>query len=104
MKHSAQSSQHSMPLLLHRGEIAADAAKGRGASRTAKGAGDLLLDFRHAQIPLGKVVRKGDGEVIEQSEHLLRPLKQGVQEVFGRTLFLPSLSLPYGGLCRRRLG
>lgn len=52
MKHSTESSQHGMSLLLHGREIAADAAKGRGASRTAKGARNLLLHFGPAQIPL----------------------------------------------------
>ncbi len=59
MKHSTESSQHGMPLLLHGRKIAADAAKGRGASRTAKGARNLLLHFGPAKIPLSLVVGSG---------------------------------------------
>ena len=45
-----------MTLLAHRREIAANATKGGHPILAAKGACDLLLDFRHPQISLCQIV------------------------------------------------
>jgi len=86
MKDSSKSRQHGMSLLVHGRKITADATKGGDSCLTAKGASNLLLNFRHPKIPLRLVVGERDREVMEQSEHLVSPVQQGIQEVFGRTL------------------
>src|SRR5260221_13120061 len=90
MEDSGQSRQHRMSLLLHGREITADAAKSGGSSRTAKGASNLLLNFGPAQIPLGLVVGKRNAQVVEQRQHLLGTRHQGIQQILGLALLLPS--------------
>src|SRR5215469_4797710 len=81
-----------MPLLLHGREVATDAAKGCGASRTAKGARMLLLHFGPAPIPLCQVVRKRNREVVEQSQHLIGSCEQSIQQILGLALFGPAFA------------
>ncbi len=76
MEDSGKSREHGVSLLLHRRQIAADAAKSRGPSRTAKGASNLLLHFDHPQVALSLIVRKWNREVVEQRQHLFGTLKQ----------------------------
>ncbi len=45
--------------------------KGRCSLRTAKGTGNLLLDFHHPQIPFCEIVRQWHSEIIQESEHHL---------------------------------
>ncbi len=79
MEDSSQSREHGMPLLVHSRKITANAAKSGDSSRTAKGARNLLLSFRQAQVLLGLIVRKRNPQVIEQSQHLLGTPKQRIQ-------------------------
>jgi len=51
-----QGHQQSKTLFPQGREIAANAAKGHRTSGRAEAAGDLLLDFDHAQISLGEIV------------------------------------------------
>jgi hypothetical protein len=71
MEHSGECRQQRMPLLLHGRKITADAAKSGGTSRTAKGASNLLLNFRHPQVALRLVVRKRNPQVVEKGQNLL---------------------------------
>ncbi len=52
-----------LALFLERGEVAAHATEDNGAGRTAKTAGDLLLDLDHAQIAFGLIVVEGHAPV-----------------------------------------
>src|SRR4249919_725950 len=70
MEDSSKSREHGMSLFLHRRKITADAAKSGGPRRTAKGARNLLLHFRPAQVPLGLVVGKRNAQVVEQRQRL----------------------------------
>src|SRR5260370_2754222 len=99
MEDSSQSSQQGTSLLLHRREITADAAKSGDPSGTAKGASNLLLNFRPAQIALGLVVRKRNPQVVEQSQHLLGTPKQRIQQILGLALLGPAFARSCG---RRR--
>src|SRR5712691_7312477 len=86
MEDSGQSREHGVSLLLHRRKIAADAAKNRDPSGTAKGAGNLLLNFCPAKIPLGLVVGKRNAQVVEQRQHLLGTPQQRIQQILGLAL------------------
>src|SRR5260370_12161644 len=97
MEDSRKSRKHGVSLLLHRRKIAADAAKSGDPSRTAKGARNLLLNFRPAKVPLGLVVGKRKTQDVEQSQHLLGTPKQRIQQILGLTLLGPA----FGRSCRR---
>src|SRR6266849_5167243 len=90
MEDSRESRQHGMSLLLHRRKITADAAKSGDPSGTAKGAGNLLLNFCPAKVPLGLVVRKRNPQVVEQSQHLICTPKQRIQKILGLALLAPA--------------
>src|ERR1700693_2032179 len=96
MKDSSQSREHGASLLVHRRKITADAAKSGGPRRTAKGARNLLLHFRQAQVPLGLVIRKRNAQVVEQSQHLLCTPKQRIQQILGLALLAPAFALSCG--------
>src|SRR5437016_14066171 len=98
MEDSSQSREHGMSLLVHRRKITADTAKSGDASRTAKGARNLLLHFRPAKIPLRLVVRKRNAQIVEQSQHLLGTQEQGIEQILGLALLAPA----FAGLCARR--
>src|SRR5579863_2729540 len=98
MEDSSQSREHGVSLLLHRRKITADAAKSGDPGRTAKGASNLLLNFRPAQIPFRLVVRKRNAQVVEGSQHLLGTCQQCIQQILGLALLLPA----FVRSCRRR--
>src|SRR5579864_3371058 len=98
MEDSSKSRQHGMSLLLHSRKITADVAKSGDPSRTAKGARNLLLNFRPAKVPLGLIVRKRDPQVVEQSQHLIGTPKQRIQQILGLALLAPA----FARSCRRR--
>src|SRR5215467_8518364 len=97
MEDSGQSREHGMSLLLHRRKITADAAKSGDASRTAKSAGNLLLHFGPAKIPLGLVVRKRNPQVVKPRQHLISTRHQRIQQILGLAL----LGSAAAGSCRR---
>ncbi len=70
-----------MTLLAHGGKIAADVTKGGCSRLRAKGGRNLLLNFDHTKIPLRLIVRKWDGEIIEEGQHLVCPSQQIIQQV-----------------------
>jgi hypothetical protein len=45
--------------------------------------------FGHAQIALGLVVGKRNPQVDKPRQHLIGPLKQGIQQILGLALFVP---------------
>src|SRR6266516_2336186 len=104
MEHSGECRQQRMPLLLHGSKITADAAKSGGTSRTAKGARNLLLHFRHPQVALRLVVGKRNPQVVEDGQDLLGSCEQGIQQILGLAVFVPPWSLPRCSTGRRGLG
>jgi len=86
MEDSRQSREHGVSLLLHRRKITANTAKSGGASRTAKGARNLLLHFRPAKIPLSLIVGKRNAQVVEQSQDLLSTRHERIQQILGLAL------------------
>lgn len=103
MEDRRQSREHGMHLLVHGGEITANVAKGSRSRGTAKGARDLLLHFGKASVTLSLVVGKGNGEIVEQSQHLLGTREQRIEQILGWAL--PGLAFPFAGAgCRRRPG
>src|SRR6266699_2669546 len=74
-------------LLAQRRQVASDTTKGCRSRFAAEGAGDLLLHFEHAHIPLRLVIVKRDDEAVQEGQHSLLVADQAVQQVAGRTLF-----------------
>ena len=100
MEDSSQSREHGVSLLMHRRQIPADAAKSGDPRGTTKDAGNLLLHFGPAQIPLGLVVRQRNAQIVQQPQHLLGPPQQGIQQILGLALLGPA----FGGSCGRAAG
>src|SRR5436309_363831 len=96
MEDSSQSREHGVSLLVHRGKRTADAAKSGDPSGTAKGAGNLLLHFCPAKVPLGLIVGKRNAQVVEQSQHLLGTPKQRIQQILGLALLSPAFARSWG--------
>src|SRR5258708_24037624 len=103
LKNRSHSGKHGAALFAHRREIAADDAKSGCPLGTAKGARNLLLDLHHAQIPLGLVVAKRHGEIVQESENLLGSGQQSIQEIFGVCLFATTRLFGNGSLWGRSL-
>src|SRR5450759_2076375 len=96
MEDSGQSREHGVSLFVHRRKITADLAKSGDPRGTAKGAGNLLLNFRPAQVPLGLVVGKRNAQVVEQRQHLLGTQEQRIQEILGLALLGSAFALSGG--------
>ncbi len=73
-------------LLVTCGQIAPEPAERLSASRGAERAGDLVLDLEHPQVTLRLVLIEGDGQVVEEGEHLLLAQPQALQEILRRRL------------------
>ena len=82
-----------MALLAEGGEIAAQGTEGRRSGGTAESAGDLLLDFDHAQILFSLIIRERLGSVLDEAKDLVGAMQQHVQKILGRRLFAPAPSL-----------
>src|SRR5215813_3875822 len=93
VENSDKRGQHGMTLLVHGRKITADAAKGRGATGTAKGARNLLLHFGHAQISFGQIVGKRNAQIIEQSQHLIGSQKQSIKQILRLALLTSAFAL-----------
>src|SRR5450755_3168181 len=91
MEDRRQSREHGMPLLVHRREITADMAKSGSPSCTAKGARNLLLHFRPAQIALRLVVGKRNAQVGKPRQHLLGTRHERISQILGTALLAPAL-------------
>lgn len=101
-----QGRQKRLALFAEGREVAAQARERSAAALRAEAAGNLLLDFDHAQIPLGLFIVEGHDEVVEEQEGLVLIRPETVQEVAHWRLFASS-ALPFaiGGRCGgRRLG
>ena len=80
-----QSSQNMSALLAECGKIAPDAEKSFGPRQTAEATRDLLLDFDHANISLGKVIGKGYGEVFQEAEHSVLANAESIKQIASGT-------------------
>src|SRR6266699_927211 len=96
MEDSSKSREQGVSLLLHSRKITADAAKSGDPSRTPKGAGNLLLNFRPAKVSLGLIVRKRNPQVVEQRQHVLCTQEQRIQQILGLALLAPAFALSCG--------
>src|SRR6266436_8327631 len=79
----SKSLKQRVALLVHSRKVAADAAKGRGPIIAAEGASHFLLNLDHAQIAFGLIVGKGDGQVIQEGQHLMSSMQQRIQQILG---------------------
>ena len=55
--------------------------------RTSESTGNLLLDFRHSQIPLSLVVVKGNTKIIHEGERFAAVVVEALQQVPGFAFF-----------------
>src|SRR5271157_1616693 len=80
-----------VPTLLSRGGYdGAEAGEGPRAGHCSEAAGDFHLDLHHPQILLGLIVGEGDGEVVEESQHIGFELVQPDEEIVSRAMRRPS--------------
>jgi hypothetical protein len=79
-----------MTLLLHGRDVASDATEGLRSAEGAETATDLLLDLPHPQIPLGQIVIKGHGKVMQKRQRLFPVPLQPVKQVLAFALLLCS--------------
>src|SRR3989442_935984 len=101
-KELAGDQTETMALFRHGGEVATDATKGKRASVAAKGPGDFLLNFDHAEILFGPIVGKGHSEIGHEQQDALGIALEAVQQVRGFAVFDSSSMLGHGK--RGRLG
>ena len=100
-KGELQSRQQIEALFAQRRQVAADAAKELSALRRTEAAGDLSLDFDHAEILFGAIVGKWHPEIGHEPEHSLGIALKAVQEILGLGLFDSSSLLGHAGWGRR---
>src|SRR5947209_2479826 len=93
-----QSWQERKPLFAQGRQVATNAAKGVGACQTAEAAGELWLQFDHAQIALGQIVVKIHLQILQEAEDRLLMFAHPVQQITCSTLFDPPLG-SRGGRC-----
>jgi hypothetical protein len=67
-----------MTLLLHGRDVTSDAAESMRSGRGAETTTDLLFDLHHPQIPLGQIVVKGYGKVMQKRQRLWLILRQAL--------------------------
>src|SRR5258708_4207866 len=94
--------QQRYALLAKGGKIPAEAGERICAPVRAEAAGHLLLHLEHANVALGLVVVKGDGEVVGERQHLLLAEPQAFEQVARWRLLDPS-TLARAAF-RRRIG
>src|SRR5579885_2671868 len=82
-----QSRKQRDALLAQGGQIATNARESMCPGQRAEAAGDLLLDFDHAQIALGQVVVKRHPQIFQKGQHGVLIGAQAIQQIAGRTLF-----------------
>src|SRR5438093_2384700 len=85
--------KHCLALLLERGEVAPQTTEGDRAGGTAETAGDLLLDFDHAQVAFRLIVVEGHAPIGHEGQHLLLVAAQAIKEVAALALLGPTAFL-----------
>jgi hypothetical protein len=71
------------PILRAGREIAADAGEELCPQLRTEAAGDLLLNFAHAQIPFALIVGQGHVQFQHEAQHIVLELNQPIQSVSG---------------------
>src|SRR5579885_2078206 len=89
----SQSRKQRLSLFSERGEVAPDAAKVQGATPTAKTAGDLLLDFEHANIALSLRVVERHTQIVQKGQDRILMPGQPVEQIASGALFASSAPL-----------
>src|SRR5689334_25190782 len=87
---SFEGSEEGVALLAQRREVAAQDTEGIRTGPRAEGAGDLLLHLDHAQVAFGLVVVEGNGEVIEEGQHLVLIEPEPIQQIARGRLLAPT--------------
>ena len=85
------------------GNIGSNHDEGARPVEGSEAAGNFLLDLDHAQVLLGKVVGKGDAEVGEEGEDVVRMVLKAVEQVLGLGLLWASTPFLLGSR-RFRIG
>src|SRR5215469_8659028 len=86
-KSGLQSRQQRQTLFAQRGQIATNASKGPGESLAAEAAGDFLLHFDHAKIPLSQIVIKIHPQILQEGKDGLLLFAQAIKQIASGTLF-----------------
>lgn len=85
-------------MFAHGRNIRANPAEGLRSCDRPETAGNLLLDFHHAQVAFGQVVIKGDTEVSHKAQDFrLALLLQAQEQVARLALFAAPALAGYGG-------
>jgi hypothetical protein len=82
-----QSRQQRKTLLAQGGQIATNAAKSLGTSKTPKTSRNLLLHLDHPEISLCKVVVKIHAKVLQEAESRFLMFAQAIEQIACRALF-----------------
>ena len=85
-EHALQRLQGVEVVLACRGDVTADAAEVHKCLDAAKGAGDLLAQLHHPQIPFRLVVVEGHGEVAHEGEDFIGVVAEAVEQIAGIAL------------------
>ncbi len=75
-KRAAQPSKEIQSLFAQGGQVAPNTCKGNGPGLTAKGTRDFLLQFDHAQIPLGQIVVERHPQIGDKAQHFMAVFEQ----------------------------
>src|ERR1017187_6328637 len=80
-------------MLARRGDVASDTAEVHEGVEAAEGAGDLLPQLHHSQIPLRLVVVERHREVTHEGEYAVGVVPESVKEVTGFALLAAASGL-----------
>jgi hypothetical protein len=78
------------------GEIRTDSGKHLSAGKGAKSAGDFLLDFDHADVPLRLVIGEGNVRILKEGQDERLVLLKAKQEILG--FRMRGTTAPLGGV------
>ena len=86
LQSSLQSRKQRQALLAQGGQVATNTSKGLRSSEGSEAAGNLLLDFDHAQIALGEIVVKIHAQIFQKAEDGWLVFVQAVEQISGGTM------------------
>ena len=72
-----------MALFRHSREVPTNTAEGNRTSLRAEGARDFLLDFDHAEILFGPIIRERDSEITQEEQDGVSIALKPIQEILG---------------------
>ncbi len=80
-KHALEGIESADVVLARRGDVAADAAEVHECLEAAKGAGDLLAQLHHPQIPFRQIVVEQDREVAHEGKDFIGVVAEAVEQI-----------------------